>query len=90
MSQRTGQRGGPDVVVCHCNTVTVRQVIACARRGAHTLEAIGVACDAGIGCGSCRGAILTILDDEAARRGRGEGPPAALLQLPLFGGRGRE
>ena len=89
MSQGSGGSGGDDVLLCHCNTVTRRQVIACARRGAITLEEVALVCDAGSGCGSCRGAILTILDAEAARRGRsGDAIPPALLQLPLFG-RGR-
>ena len=73
-------------MVCACNTVSEREIIACARRGARSLEAIAIACDAGTGCGSCRGVILTILDEEEARRRRGEGIPEALLQLPLFGG----
>lgn len=88
MSQRTGS-GGDDVLLCHCNTVTRRQVIACARRGALTLEDVALACDAGSGCGSCRGAIMTLLDAEAERRGRGDAIPPALLQLPLFGRRDR-
>jgi NAD(P)H-nitrite reductase large subunit len=85
MSPRSG-RG--DVILCHCATVSEREVVACARRGALTLEDVAAACDAGTGCGSCRGAIMTILDEQADARARGDGVPAALLQLPLFG-RGR-
>jgi len=73
-----------DLILCQCSSVSEREVIACARRGATTLEAIGEACDAGTGCGSCCGAITTILEEERARRAAGGGIPAALLQLPLF------
>ncbi|MCA9637418.1 MAG: (2Fe-2S)-binding protein [Myxococcales bacterium] len=73
-----------DLVLCNCNSVFESEVVACARSGADSLDAIGELCDAGTGCGSCRGAIQTILEEEAARRRRGEGLPPALLQLPLF------
>ena len=73
-----------DLILCQCNSVSEREVVACARRGATTLEAVAEACDAGTGCGSCCGAITSILDEEEARRRKGEGIPAALLQLPLF------
>lgn len=73
-----------ELILCQCTSVSEREVIACARRGATTLEAIADACDAGTGCGSCCGAITTILEEEEARRAAGVGIPAALLQLPLF------
>lgn len=73
-----------DLILCQCTSVFESEVVACARRGATTLEEIGALCDAGTGCGSCCGAITTILGEEAARRRRGEGLPDALLQLPLF------
>lgn len=79
-----------DLILCQCTSVSEREVIACARRGATTLEAVADACDAGTGCGSCCGAITTILEEEAARRAVGKGLPSALLQLPLFQlGRGK-
>jgi len=73
-----------ELVLCQCTSVSEREVVACARRGARTLEEVAEACDAGTGCGSCCGAITSILEEEEARRLRGEGLPAALLQLPLF------
>lgn len=75
-----------DVLVCVCNTVLESQIVACARKGARTLAEVAIACDAGTGCGSCRGAITTILEEEEARRRRGESIPEAILQLPLFAG----
>ncbi|HEY8379891.1 MAG TPA: (2Fe-2S)-binding protein [Nannocystis sp.] len=73
------------VLICQCNTVFEHEIVACVRRGARTVEEVGEACEAGTGCGSCRGAIRTILEEEAQRRRRGEQTaPAALLQLPLF------
>jgi NAD(P)H-nitrite reductase large subunit len=78
------RRPAAELILCSCNTVFESEVVACARRGAKTLEAIGDACEAGTSCGSCRGAITTILEEEEARRRRGEGIPEALLQLPLF------
>lgn len=76
---------GVRVLLCQCNTVFEHEVIACVRRGARSVEEVGDGCEAGTGCGSCRGAIKTILEEEAQRRRRAEDTaPAALLQLPLF------
>lgn len=74
------------VLLCQCNTVFEHEVIACVRRGARTVEEVGDDCEAGTGCGSCRGAIKTILEEEAEKRrgGRDGGAPEALFQLPLF------
>jgi len=74
------------VLLCQCNTVFEHEVIACVRRGARSVDEVGDGCDAGTGCGSCRGAIKTILEEEAQRRrgGRDGGAPEALFQLPLF------
>ena len=81
-----GYPRGVRVLLCQCNTVFEHEVIACVRRGARTVEEVGDACEAGTGCGSCRGAIKTILEEEAQRRRRtgDAGAPEALLQLPLF------
>ncbi|WP_211302341.1 (2Fe-2S)-binding protein [Nannocystis exedens] len=77
---------GVRVLLCQCNTVFEHEVIACVRRGARTVEEVGDDCEAGTGCGSCRGAIKTILEEEAQKRraGRDGGAPEALFQLPLF------
>jgi bacterioferritin-associated ferredoxin len=60
------------VYACICHAVTVADVTAHVRDGADTVEAVGRACGAGTGCGSCRegiGAIITgarSADDTAA------------------------
>lgn len=78
--------GGVRVLLCQCSSVFEHEVIACVRRGARSVDEVGDDCEAGTGCGSCRGAIKTILEEEAARRrgGRDGGAPEALFQLPLF------
>ncbi len=77
------------MVLCQCNLVFEQEVVACVRRGARTVDEVGDGCDAGTGCGSCRGAIVTILEEEAQRRRAApeRGAPDALFQLPLFGRR---
>jgi len=85
-STRRGAGLREDLLLCQCNSVSESEVVVCVRLGARTLDAVGASCGAGTGCGSCRGAITTILEEEEARRRRGEGFPEALLQLPLFQG----
>lgn len=77
---------GVRLLLCQCNTVFEHEVVACVRRGARSVEEVGEGCEAGTGCGSCRGAIKTILEEEAQRRSAGDAVPDALLQLPLFAG----
>lgn len=72
------------VLLCQCNSIFEHEVLACIRRGARTVDEVGDGCDAGTGCGSCRGAIKTMLEEEAGRRKAGA-VPEALYQLPLFG-----
>ena len=71
-------------LVCHCMVVDEREVIAAIRRGARTVEDVGAACEAGTGCGSCRGAIESTLREEEVRRARKGTPDAVLAQLGLF------
>lgn len=75
------------MLLCQCNTVFEHEVVACVRRGARSVREVGEGCEAGTGCGSCRGAIQTILEEEAQRRRAAPDrrAPEALLQLPLFG-----
>ncbi len=77
------------VLLCQCNTVFEHEVVACVRRGARSVDEVGDDCEAGTGCGSCRGAIKTILEEEAQRRRASpdRGAPDAIFQLPLFGRR---
>ncbi len=73
-----------EILLCHCNTIFEHEVVAAIRRGARTVDEVGLACEAGTGCGSCRGAIKTILEEQAQRRRRGEDVPEAVFQLPLL------
>ena len=72
------------ILLCQCSSIFEHEVRACIRKGARTVDEVAEACDAGTGCGSCRGTIETVLDEEAQRRRKGDGLPDALLQLPLF------
>lgn len=67
--------------------VEERDVVATIRAGARTVDEVGERCDAGTGCGSCRGGIELLIQQEVRRRTRGALPEALLAQLPLFGGR---
>lgn len=77
-----------DRLICHCMVISEREVLACIRAGARTVDDVAEACEAGSGCGSCRGGIEVILAQERARAGRrpGAAPEAVLAQLGLFRG----
>ncbi len=72
-----------DLLLCQCNAIYEREVLVCIRRGARTVDEVGDECDAGTGCGSCRGAIKTMIEEEQQRKGEHSLPPE-LLALPLF------
>jgi NAD(P)H-nitrite reductase large subunit len=72
------------VLLCQCNSIFEHEVLTAIRQGARSVDEVGDACEAGTGCGSCRGTIKTLLEEEAGRRRAGTGMPDALLQLPLF------
>jgi bacterioferritin-associated ferredoxin len=65
--------------------VDEREIVAAIRRGARSVEEVGAACEAGTGCGSCRGAIESSLHEEELRRARKGTPDDVLAQLGLFG-----
>jgi len=66
--------------------VDERDVVATIRAGARTVDDVGERCDAGTGCGSCRGGIEILIEEEVRRRARPSAVPEALLaQLSLFG-----
>ncbi len=56
--------GMPDkgAIVCSCFSVGVNEIDAAARGGCRSVEAIGMALNAGTNCGSCRPEIRRILD----------------------------
>lgn len=72
------------LLLCQCNAIFEHEVQACIRKGARSVDEVGERCEAGTGCGSCRGAIKTMIEEEDQRRRAGQGLPSALLQLPLF------
>ena len=53
--------------------VEERDVVATIRAGARTVDEVGERCDAGTGCGSCRGGIELLIQEEVRRRGRSRG-----------------
>jgi bacterioferritin-associated ferredoxin len=71
-------------LLCLCNSIFEHEVVACIRKGARSVDEVGEQCDAGTGCGSCRGTIKTMIEEEDQRRRAGLALPDALLQLPLF------
>lgn len=52
--------------VCICYHVREREVRSIIRDGAHTEEAVGDACGAGTGCGSCLERICDLIEEETA------------------------
>jgi bacterioferritin-associated ferredoxin len=95
-SPRRGRAAIPDrpvnAILCQCMLVPEREVVACIRAGAATVDEVGRRCEAGTGCGSCRGGIEALIDRERKRRVlRGERVPAAMLaQLSLLAGHDEE
>lgn len=73
-------------VLCQCMNVTEREIKAAIRAGADTVDAVGERCEAGTGCGSCRGGIDILIEEVKRARGRRRLPSAILDQLGLFGG----
>jgi nitrite reductase (NADH) large subunit len=54
-----------DRMVCNCNRVSASQVRQAIDGGADSVEAIGAACRAGTGCGSCKSELAQILTKHA-------------------------
>lgn len=64
--------------------VSEQEVLATIRAGARTVDEVGERCDAGTGCGSCRGGIELMIQHEVRRQARSPLPDALLAQLGLF------
>lgn len=56
-------RDGPGAMVCACNNVGSRAIIAAISGGACSVRAVGEVTGAGTGCGSCQNEIGRLLDD---------------------------
>lgn len=61
--------------VCSCAAVSDLELRACISEGSDTLEAIGVRCGAGTGCGGCHPTINVLLVAELA--------PSVISDLPI-------
>ncbi len=70
--------------LCQCMLVSEQQVLTTIRAGARSVDEVGERCDAGTGCGSCRGGIELLIQQEVRRRARAPVPDALLAQLGLF------
>ena len=66
--------------------VSEREVVRAIRSGARTVDEVGLRCEAGTGCGSCRGGIEILITAERSRRRRQPMPEAVLRQLGLWSG----
>jgi bacterioferritin-associated ferredoxin len=65
------------MIVCHCFSVSDRQIRQCAKEGACTTHDVGRACGAGTGCGGCRPEIANIVDDVQ----KAQAPAVGLLPI---------
>lgn len=54
--------------VCICHRVRECEVRDCIRAGARTEEAVGDACEAGTGCGTCLDRICEMIESESPAR----------------------
>jgi bacterioferritin-associated ferredoxin len=74
--------------LCQCMLVSEQEVLATIRSGARTVDEVGERCDAGTGCGSCRGGIELLIQhvvrQEVRRQTRETLPEAMVAQLGLF------
>lgn len=74
--------------LCQCLLVSEQEVLATIRSGARTVDEVGERCDAGTGCGSCRGGIELLIQQvvrqEVRRQTRAPMPEAMVAQLGLF------
>ncbi len=51
-------------IICHCQEVTYDTIINAIKNGAHTIDTIGDATEAGITCGYCIEELEEILEEE--------------------------
>lgn len=65
-------------------SVSEREVARAIAAGARTVDEVGEQCEAGTGCGSCRGGIDVMLKEAVLRRSRGDATSEIWGQLGLF------
>ncbi len=71
-------------IVCSCASVSEQDIMKCIREGAHSLQAVGRACEAGVGCQTCHGDVRALISGhvrDLLASGETQGD-----QLPLFKG----
>ncbi|MGC4118821.1 MAG: (2Fe-2S)-binding protein [Myxococcales bacterium] len=68
--------------MCNCNGVSKGALLAAVRAGCRTVKALGEKTRAGTGCGSCKGAVQTLL--EAASGEAAQEDPAASHYVPCI------
>ncbi len=73
-------------VLCQCLYVTEAEIKRAIRSGATSVDDVGEHCEAGTGCGSCRGGIGILLEEHRRACARKPVPAALLHQLGLFRG----
>lgn len=86
--ERAMPSGPVSPILCQCMLVSEQEVLATIRTGARTVDEVGRRCDAGTGCGSCRGGIELLIQQwvrqEVRRQTRAPLPEAMVAQLGLF------
>jgi nitrite reductase (NADH) large subunit len=68
-----------DVEICNCHRVPKGQIVQCIRSGCTSVKAIGQACKAGTGCGSCQTLLGQLLAAYAPDRAATTAGPAPKL-----------
>jgi bacterioferritin-associated ferredoxin len=67
------------MIVCHCFRVSDREIRHHAEQGARSVNEVGQACGAGMGCGGCREQISIIVDE-----GANEATGTCMRLLPIL------
>src|SRR5262249_60975428 len=66
-----------DTQICNCNTVSKGTILAAIQGGAATVDAVGQACKAGTGCGTCQPLLGQLL----ASCGKGGAPAKNKIEI---------
>ncbi len=72
-------------ILCQCLLVSEADIKKAIRKGARTVDEVRLCCEAGGGCGSCHGAIETLIAHHRERLRLRPDMTDVLAQLPLFG-----
>ena len=76
------------MIVCHCHSVTDREIRSSVQCGARSCEDVGEACGAGTGCGGCESLVEEIVECERRRlaviQNEPRGPRPSLVDVAAF------